>query len=178
MSTILGPLLIFCLRIIDVPAGTIRVIYMVRGQRIMATLLSFIEAGAYIFAVVKILQQLDRPINMLAYAAGYATGTFVGITIERWIATGWIVVRIASRERAPVLTQRLRDAQFGVTILRAEGREGELSMLFIVAPRRRSSEMLQIVQEIEPDAFITIDPVTTAIGGYLPNIARPAIVGK
>jgi len=54
MTSILGPILVFLLRIVDVPAGTIRVIHMVRGRRMKATLLSPVESGAYIFAVVKV----------------------------------------------------------------------------------------------------------------------------
>ena len=179
MSVILYPLLIFCLRCIDVPAGTIRVIYMVRGQRVRATLLSVIEAGAYIVAVVTVIQDLkDHPMYILAYVAGYSVGTYIGITIEKWIASGWIVARIASRESAPRITERLRQEQFGVTILRGEGREGEVSMLFVVAPRRRGDEMLRLVREIEPDAFVTVDPVSQAIGGYLPHVGTASLVRK
>ncbi len=178
MNPILGPILVFLLRIVDVPAGTIRVIYMVRGQRMKATLLSLVESGAYIFAIVNVGQELNSPAKIVAYMCGYAVGTFVGITLEQWLASGWALARIASRKRAPVLTERLRHEQFGVTIVHAEGREGEVSILFIVCPRSRTAQILRLVQEIDPEAFVTIDPVSQAIGGYLPRVATPVLVGK
>lgn len=178
LHVLLGALLIFGLRCIDVPAGTIRVIYMVRGDRMRAFLLSFVESGAYIFAIATVFKDLTQPINMIAYICGYAAGTFIGITVERWIATGWVIVRVMSRTMSRQLAERLRAEQFGVTALHAEGRSGELSVLLVVAPRKRGGQVLTTVQALDPQAFITVDPVSQAIGGFIPRVAAPSAIGK
>lgn len=178
MLLVLGALLIFFLRICDVSIGTLRVIYAVQGQRLKACLLGFGESGIFVLAIAQVFRHLDNPLNMIGYAAGFATGTFIGITLEKWIASGWIMVRIISRDQSGPLLQMLRERNFGVTSIRGEGREGEILVLFVVAKRRRGYEMLDAVRQIDPQAFVTVDPVNQAIGGYIPQAAAPASVRK
>ena len=78
MHPLLGALLIFLLRIVDVSLGTLRVMYMVRGERAKTVPLAFVESGVWVFAITRIVKQVDNPLNMLAFAAGYAAGTMVG----------------------------------------------------------------------------------------------------
>lgn len=170
IESLLGALLIFGLRICDVSIGTIRVIYMIRGNRLVAASLGFVEAGIFIFAITRILGQVNDPIRMIGYAAGFATGTLVGMTLEKWIASGYLLTRVILREKRFDLVQRLREEDFGTTIVRGEGQGGEVFILFIVSTRKRGPQVLSIVQEIEPKAFITIDPIQQAFGGYLPHL--------
>ncbi len=61
-----------------------------------------------------------------------------------------------------------------MTEVQGEGRFGEQSLLFIVAPRRRGNELLELVRETDLNAFVTVDAVNTAMGGYLPTAPRLA----
>ena len=174
MDAILGALLVFGLRICDVSIGTLRSLYVVRGERKVAVPLAFVESLIWIFAMSKIMGQITTGnyYNMFAYSAGFATGTLLGITIERWIASGWILVRVITKEDA--LTRAIRGRDFGVTEVQGEGRFGEQSLLFIVAPRRRGNELLELVRQTDENAFVTVDAVNTAMGGYLPTAPRMA----
>src|SRR3954464_9468369 len=96
MTALLGALLIFCLRILDVSIGTLRVMYMVRGDRKKAVPLAFLESGIWVVAISRIMKQVDNRANMLAFAAGFAAGTLVGMTLDRWIASGYVLVRVIS----------------------------------------------------------------------------------
>lgn len=169
MSVLLGALLIFCLRICDVSVGTLRTLYLVRGDAKKAVPLAFFESGIWIVAISRIFQHLDTWQNMVAYPAGFAAGTFVGITLEKWIASGSILVRVISRAACKdAVAQRLRDQGFGVTAVTGEGREGEQALLFVVTRRKRGNELLELIRSLDGQAFVTIDAVQTAIGGYLP----------
>ena len=174
MDAILGALLIFGLRICDVSIGTLRSLYVVRGVRRVAVPLAFLESLIWIFAMSKIMGQITggSAVNMFAYAGGFAVGTLVGITVERWIASGWILVRIITKEDA--LTPAIREHDFGVTAVHGEGRYGEQCILFIVTPRRRGRELLDLVRATDKHAFVTVDAVNTAMGGYLPAASRLA----
>ena len=180
MHALLGALLIFSLRIVDVSIGTLRVMYMVRGDRVKAVPLAFVESLVWVYAVSKIFQHLDNRANMLGFAAGFATGTLVGMTLERWIASGHVLVRIISgKVDSGGLAEAVRAAGFGVTVLTGEGRRGEQAILFVVALRRRARELLDLVRRQDEAAFITIDPVQTAMGGYLPAAgATPSQIRK
>lgn len=177
MEAILGALLIFFLRLCDVSIGTMRTLYVVRGDRWRAVPLAFVEALIWIVAITVIMKDVTagHTWNMVAYAAGYAAGVYVGISIERWIASGWVLVRIITRDNA--LTGLVRARDFGVTEVLGEGRHGEQSILFIVAPRRRGNELLELVRANDQTAFVTVDAVNTAMGGYLPVTPR-LLAGK
>ena len=171
-------LLIFCLRICDVSIGTVRVIYTIRGNRVASAVLGFLESLIWIFAISRAMAYVNNPASMIAWASGFAAGTVLGITLERWIATGHIIMRVISLEKAEQLRDTLREASVGVTALNADGRGGARLVLFCVAPRKRGREMIKTVQAIDPDAFITIDPVSQAIGGYLPGVVEASAVRK
>src|SRR4051794_23906002 len=160
MEPFAGALLVFLLRVIDVSIGTVRMLYAVRGLRLPAAGLGLIESGVFIFAISRVFQDLGtHPWNMVGYAAGFAAGNAAGITLERWIGSGWALARIISRDRSAALLAALRDAGFGVTAVQGEGKEGGVLVLFVVTRRRQGEAMLQLVRETDPDAFITTDSV-------------------
>src|SRR5688500_13856334 len=84
MEPLLGALLIFFLRLCDVSLGTLRTLYVVRGDRLRAVPLAFVESLIWIIAIARIMKEVTggNYFNMLAYAGGFAAGCYVGITIE------------------------------------------------------------------------------------------------
>jgi uncharacterized protein YebE (UPF0316 family) len=172
MSTVLIALGIFGLRILDVSIGTVRVIYTIRGQRLLSAILGVVESGIWIVAISSALKYAQSSrLSMVAWALGFATGTVVGISLEQWIGTGWVMMRAISQHKAGELRDTLLGRGFGVTTVNGEGRSGRVLILFVVAPRKRGKEMLAAVQSIDEDAFITIEPLSQAIGGYVPRMA-------
>jgi uncharacterized protein YebE (UPF0316 family) len=178
MSPVLIALTIFCLRICDVSIGTVRVIFTIRGNRLVSALLGFVESGVWILAISRAMKYVDHPLSMVGWAAGFSAGTAIGITLEQWIATGEILMRIISLGKAEALRDALRAAGVGVTAVPAEGRGGAVLVLFCVAPRKRTKGIIRLVQTIDPDAFITIDPVGHAIGGYLSRVESASAMRK
>ena len=176
MDVLLASFLIFALRVTDVSLGTVRHLYAIRGRRGIAAGLGLVESLIFIFALSQVMRNLDSVWKMLAYAAGFATGNFMGITIERWIASGTILARIVCKNA--VLVAALREAGFGVTATHGEGKEGDVALLFVVAPRKREGELLNVIEKIDPDAFVTMDAVSHAQGGYLRYSPSPTTVRK
>ena len=179
MHELLIALLIFTMRIADVSIGTIRTIYTIRGRRGVAMCLGIIESGIWILAISKAVELMKHnPWAMVGWAFGFGAGTFVGITVEQWLAAGHILMRVISLEKACALRDALLGEDVGVTRLPGEGRNGEVNVLFVVAARRRGDELIRTVQAIDPHAFITIDPINKAIGGYMPLPAPATSVRK
>ncbi len=180
MHGFLIALLIFSLRIMDVSVGTVRVIYTIRGKRLISGSLGVVEAAVWIFAISKCMIYISQgdPWAIVGWSIGFGTGTAVGITIERLVSGGSILMRIITHDRCAQLREALLSRDIGVTCLPAEGRDGEHKLLFVVVPRRRGKELLAAVRQIDPHAFITIDPVSEAIGGYIPIAAEATAVRK
>ena len=88
------PLTVFTARVVDVSLGTMRIIYTSRGKRNIASLLGFVEMFIWIVVVSQIIRNVHSLSAYFAYAAGFATGTFVGMKIEEGLALGTLVLRI------------------------------------------------------------------------------------
>ena len=178
MNPILIALLIFCLRIVDVSIGTVRVIYTIRGARMISAVLGFVESFIWIFAISWAVTQMTNLWNMIGWSCGFAAGIMVGVTIEKWIASGWILLRVISMGEANDLREKLLEQGFGVTAVPGEGRSGPVRILFIVLPRRRGKDALDRIRDVDPDAFITIDSINQAIGGYVPSAFPSTAIRK
>lgn len=159
---LLGSLMIFCLRILDVSLGTLRIGMIVRGRRSTAAVLSFFESIIWLLAASKVLSSLEHPIQMVGYAGGYAAGTLVGSSIENWLAIGKVVMRAFVPVGAPDVASALRQAGYYVTALNGSGRDGDVKVLFSVIDRKKAPEVLALVEETYPKAFVTIEEVSTA----------------
>ena len=170
MSVYLGALLIFCLRIGDVSAATLRVLFLVNGRRTPATILAFCESAIWVVAISQVFKYLDRWQNMVGYACGYAAGTMVGITLDQFIGIGKAVVRVFTKDNGRHLRDRLAAEGFGVTTFVGEGVNGPVQELIVVIPRRRRKALVKHIHDIDPAAFITIENAAATYGGYS---ARP-----
>jgi uncharacterized protein YebE (UPF0316 family) len=160
-----GALLIFSLRIVDVSLDTMRVLFAIRGKREIAGVLGFFMALTWIFAAGNAMKHLDSILHVLGYAAGYATGTMVGITIERLVAYGLANVRIISRHGGVEIAEALRDRGYGVTEQGAYGREGNVEIVSSVVQRAHMTEVLAIVDRFDPNAFVTVEEPKILRGG-------------
>jgi len=157
---LLGALLIFCLRLVDVSIGAIRIVMIVRGERWTAGLLGFFESLTWVIAAGLVFSNLDSPVRMVAYAAGFGAGTILGSTVERKLKIGKTVLRVITPIDTPEVAPSLRQAGFGVTVVNAEGKQGDVRLAFTVIPRRRADEALRIVSRVNPEAFLTLEDVS------------------
>ena len=161
-----GTVLITCVliigaRITDVALGTLRTVYVIQGRRGVSWILGFFEILVWILAVSQVIQNLSYPAYAISYAFGFATGNYVGMTLEQWLATGRQVVRVFTREGRKIAIQ-LRSEGFRVTSFPGEGRDGPIDMLFIEVPRRKTSDIALFSREVDPKCFYIIEDVREA----------------
>jgi len=160
MNILLAALSIFLLRLLDQTLGTLRILYVNKGKPVFGAILGFIESAIWVVAISQVIQDLNDPFLIFGYALGFAAGTIMGSYIENTIAIGDIVVRIFAPKNSDniQLAEELRNSGFGVTIINGEGMEGEVSIAWCVTPRKRLKEVLKIVSEINPEAYVTTEP--------------------
>lgn len=178
----LGALLIFMLRVVDVSMATVRLIFAVRGRRGLAALIGFFEILVWIFAVGQALQHLNSIPHLLGYAGGFAAGSYVGVWLEGRLALGLSVVHAVCRSEddgtspAGQLANAIRLAGFAVTEIEGRGRDGDVDLLRIVVPRRRARALTELIQDYDPNAFITVEEVRATQGGYMQMAGRKSPV--
>jgi uncharacterized protein YebE (UPF0316 family) len=158
------PVFIFFARITDVSIGTLRTICIVRGYRYLAPVLGFFEVAIWIIAVSGVFSHLDHWYNIVAYAGGFATGNAVGMYIEQRLAIGMQAIRLISTGHSAAVAAGLRLAGYGVTEMKGRGLDGEVSICFVVVPRRETPLVLRVAESIDPDVFSTVEDVCSAVG--------------
>lgn len=161
-SYVILPLLIFLARIGDVSINTIRIIYVLGGRRLTATLLGFFESFIWLMAIRQIFEHLDNWVCYIAYPAGFASGIFVGMIIEERIAYGKVIVRIITRRDIHVLLEYFKLEGLRYTHVNAVGPDGHENLVFTVLERERLEHLLIKLKEIIPSAFYTVEKVNRA----------------
>lgn len=167
IETILFALMIMTLRIIDVSLGTIRMIITVQGKKYIAGTIGFFEVTIWVVAISSVMSQLDNWINVVAYSSGFAIGTVLGITLEQKLGSGFVWLNIISMNFADDITELLRQNKFGVTLIPGEGASGGVTVLLVLIPRKRQKEVMHLIEQIDPKAFITMQSSIPHRGGYL-----------
>lgn len=151
--------LIFFARIGDVTLGTLRTMSVIRGHRWAAWGLGLLEVLIWVFAVSTVVTQMQfKPWYALPYALGFATGNFVGVTVEGWLARGDQVIRVFTR-KGEATAARLRAHSFRVTEIDGRGRDGPVMLLFIQCKRRQAREVIAIARQMDTECFYIIDDV-------------------
>lgn len=162
----LVPWLIFILRTTNLIIATLRMLTVVRGYRTTVWFLGMVQAGLFITTIAGVLGTLHNPWNLIAYAAGLATGNVLGMTIEAKLASGHCLLRITSSGRGTAVLEALHQQGYGATEVSGQGKMGMVSVILCYVPRRRVEQTKQHVITIDPEAFITIDYVRQLRGGW------------
>jgi len=164
-SYILMPILIFLARICDVSIGTMRIIFVSKGKRNIAPILGFFEVLIWITAISKIMENLDHYVNFIAYAAGFATGNFVGMIIEEKLAMGILMIRVFAYERGEEMVQNLNAQGYGATVVEAHGAREKIDLIYSIVKRNELTNVLNIITTLNPKAFYTIEDVKSVNEG-------------
>ena len=160
------PVLFTCLliafaRVTDITLDTVRTVAIVQGRRAFAAVLGFFEAMVYILAVAKVLQNIGHPAYVVAYAAGFAAGTYLGITIEQRLALGEQLVSVFTR-KGQQLAPALRAMGYRVTEFEGRGRDGDVAALYIEVPRRQAMKLVGDARGLDADCFYLVHDVRFA----------------
>jgi uncharacterized protein YebE (UPF0316 family) len=90
----------------------------------------------------------------------------VGIFLEGRLAIGHIQLSIVSPRLGAAIAERLRQDGYAVTEVPARGRDGMVALLNCSVLRRNVAKVHNIVNELDPDAFITAEDVRPVRRGF------------
>lgn len=163
----LGALFIFALRVIGIAISTLRVLAMMRGKKAAAFVAGFFEVLTYVVAIAEVVNNLDNVWNVLGYCLGFSVGTVAGMLLDDRTASGFVNVRIISRYKAQNIVEEIHKAGYGATVGWGHGRGGTVGMIVAVVRRKEGDRLCALAEEIDPNAFITIEDARSVRRGYL-----------
>ncbi len=163
------PFIIFLGRICDVTLGTLRIIFVSKGEKYLAPVIGFFEVLIWILIISEVFARADGLFSYLCYAAGYATGNYVGILIEKRIAFGIILCRTYTLKDGKDLVTLLNQKGYGATLLHASGSTGEIDIVETIIDRKRSNEVEAIILNFDPNVFFVTEDIRAKQKGIFPK---------
>lgn len=158
---------IFFARILDVSLGTLRTIITVKGKNFLAACIGFIEICIW-FTIVREALNTDETsmFIMLSYAAGYATGTYIGGVISQKVIKGTVSVQIITSKND--LGNIIRQHGFAVSIMNIKGQEDtDKYMLYIEVNNKSYNQLMNVVKEFDDKAFIVVNETKFVQNGFI-----------
>ncbi len=164
--------LILILQLLYVPMLALRTICMVKKLTLLTAFFGFLEAIVYVFGLALVLSGDQTTLAMIVYALGFALGLIVGIAIENRIAIGFRSVQVNIKTKNTDLIDGLRSMGYGVTVFEGEGREGSRFMLDILTKRSQEKQLMELIRQAEPAAFVIAYEPTRFKGGYIEQMMK------
>ncbi len=161
----LGALGIFLARLVNIAIDTVRFMFTLRGKQGIAWILGFVESVIFVVVIGSVLTNLENPLNIIGYSAGFATGNVVGMAIEKRLAIGFTHFSIISRDHSTEIADALRKEGYGVTEIPARGRESNFMLVDCRVRRKQANEVEALALSVDPEAFITAEDVTPRMSG-------------
>ncbi len=163
---------IFALRVIGNMITTIRLVYIVRGHKIPAAALAVIETMIFAVALGSVVSNLTNIWNLGAYSLGFAIGGYLGMTIEQRMIQRFVSVHVISPRFAHEIAIAAREAGFGATESWGMGATGQVGSVTVVVGHQQIKQVTDLIQSIDPNAFIMLEELRGISHGYFRRMAR------
>lgn len=162
-------LMIIAINIVYVSIYTLRMIFVIKGQRILASIISVAEVFVYLSGLSIVLKNLDNPWHMAAYCLGFGLGVYIGGRIEEYLALGYVTVQVTVDRVETELPIKIREYGYGVTSWLADGRDGQRLMMQVLAKRSNERKLMDILDKLSPKAFVVSYEPKNFKGGFWIN---------
>jgi uncharacterized protein YebE (UPF0316 family) len=164
---------IFLLRVIGNMITTLRLVTIVRGQKLTSSVLATFEALIFALAMGSVVTNLSNIMNLAAYSLGYAVGGYLGLVLEQRLIQRFVSVQVISPEYAHDMALAFRNAGFGATENWGQGADwsGYGSVTAVVG-HQDVKRLVQVAQKVDPDAFVMIEELRGINRGYVRRLMR------
>ena len=160
------PFVIFFGRICDVSLGTLRIVLVARGEKKLAPIVGFVEVFIWIVIIAQVFSRANDLLSYAAYAAGYATGTYVGMLVEARLGLGFVIYRVFTMQNGLDLSRHLHQSGFGATMTHGQGSVSEIDIIEAVIARKNIRALEAIIHDFDPNAFYVVEDVRAKQRGF------------
>ena len=160
---------IFCVRILDVSLGTVRMIVTVKGNKLVASLIGFVEVLIWFLIVKEALNTEETSIFIaLSYSLGYATGTFIGGILSEKFVSGTLSVQVVLSNSDHSIIDKIRDEGFAVSVVNAKGIDENIEkyMLFMEIDKRKLNKLKYLIKSLDSKAFVVVNETKMVENGF------------
>ncbi len=145
---------IFLSRILDVSLSSVRTMFVVKCNKIMASLIAFVEIFIWFYAAKEALVSNSTSLCIVvSYALGYATGTFIGTLINEKFISGIYSLKVSLKGVNEKMIKKLNSICLDVVNLKGESKD----ILFLEVDKKNYKELIDNIYKIDKSASIVIN---------------------
>ena len=161
--------IIFISKVIEIALGTLRLIVVANGKKMLGAILQGIVALVWVIITGAVVTNItEDPLKILFFALGSFVGSYVGSLLEEKMALGnSMLTTIVDKTKGDEIVTNLRNKGFAVTVLDGQGKDKERNILMIVVPRKQTKNVVNIVKKIDKEAMVVSENASPIRGGYL-----------
>ena len=139
ITGVLAYILIFVGKVTEVSVGTLRIMFVSKGRKLIGTLFGVVEISLWVVIAGSVLTDLyTDPMKAVVYCAAFVCGIYLGMRIEQWLAVGLTSMHIVCSAADSVeVAKALRESGFGVTLIPGHSVNGAPRELIFVQLKRR-----------------------------------------
>ncbi len=160
MEILLSAFFIFLARILDVSIGSVRIIFLSKGNSKLASILAFFEMLVWLLIARDALENSNNGLIVIAYCLGYAVGTYVGSYLSERFINGMFGIQVVTSK---ILVDELKSKGYGLTNVKVTN---DKYMLFIQVDKSRVKELYKLINKYDKKAFISVNDTKQVINGY------------
>ncbi|MED1467526.1 DUF2179 domain-containing protein [Bacillus salipaludis] len=146
--------IIIMINILYVTFFTLRMLLVIKGQKVWASIISMLEVYVYLVGLTIVLDNLKDPINMVAYCLGWGLGVYLGGKIEEYLALGYVTVQAIVNPFDFELPRALKNQGYGVTSWTADEKSGRRTVIQVLVKRRHEHKVVKVINKMSPNAFV------------------------
>ncbi len=166
-NVLIFSIIIFFVRVLDVSLGTFRAVMTIKGKSLLASTVGFFEVTVW-FLLVKEAINTDSPSPwiVIAYAAGFAFGTYIGGLLSRVLVKGSSSVQVITSNKD--LANLIRDKGYGVSEVEVRGKDDiKKEMLIIEVKSNTVPKLRKFIKETDEGAFVVVTESRVTANGYI-----------
>lgn len=155
---------IFISKITENALGTLRLILVANGKKILGAILQFLIALVWVYTTGAVLNNIKEDFfKVVVFAVGSFVGSYVGSIIEEKIALGSnLLIVISSLEASPKIIKELRDKEFTVNVLNNENK----NIFMVVVPRKKREIIMKTIKKYDRKARVIASNAKTIFDSY------------
>lgn len=173
MEIFLLYLKIFLCRIVDVSMATLRTVMTVKGKNKIAATIAIVESLIWFLVIREALSfetsTFQETLSIaLAYAAGFASGTYIGGALSKRIS-GNVEVQVVTSSKNNEMIKKIQEAGFAITVTSSEATQfsGEKYLLFAAIKNTKLDEFKKLIYELDEHAFIMVYEAKYLYNGFI-----------
>lgn len=169
LESIFSCLIVCFAKILEISVQSIKTVFMVKGQRIQAALLGFLECVIWGLVIASIIDTLgDNYLMLFFYCLGYSSGLYIGSYLENKIALGTSSIQLMVKSnKVEKVTEYLNNTNKGFTVLDGRGAKEKMSVIIVVLPRKEVKTVISEIRKLcDKEVFVVSSEISRFVGGY------------